>query len=116
MDLEKGDFMGKEALVNASRETRLFGIICPSAEPHIGAEVEVSGQPCGVVTAGAFSPFLKHGIGYALMDASDSKEGVAVRVGCIDGEQHEGTLTSLPFYDPNAEIPRGKRVDIPERT
>ncbi len=115
VDLEKAHFIGKESLVNASRETRLFGIICPSAEPHIGAEVELSGQPRGVITAGAFSPFLKHGIGYALMDAPDRKEGAAVRVGCVDGELHEGTLTSLPFYDPDAEIPRGKRVDIPER-
>ena len=50
------------------------------------------------------------------MDGADFKQGTVVYVGCIDGEQHEGTLTSLPFYDPDAEIPRGKRVDIPERT
>ena len=108
--------MGKKVLVSASRKTWLFGIICPSAEPHIGAEVEVSGQPYGVVTAVTFSPFLKHGIGYALMDDPDSREGAAVCVGCIDGEQHEGTLSPFPFYDPNAEIPRGKRVDIPKLT
>ncbi|HCK75989.1 MAG TPA: hypothetical protein DHW07_02450, partial [Gammaproteobacteria bacterium] len=112
----KAHFIGKDALVNVSRETRLFGIICPSAEPHIGAEVEVSTEFAGVITAGAFSPFLKHGIGYALMDHPGIKEGSAALVGCIDGNKHDGTLTHLPFYDPEAEIPRGKRIDIPERT
>tara|TARA_B100001123_G_scaffold5913_1_gene7545 strand:- start:115 stop:1299 length:1185 start_codon:yes stop_codon:yes gene_type:complete len=115
VDMKKPHFLGKQALEEAPRETRLWGIACPSAEPHIGAGVQVSGRPAGTVTAGAFSPFLKHGIGFVLMDGTGFHTGEAVSVGCIDGEQYDGTLVTLPFYDPQGEIPRGKRVDIPQR-
>jgi hypothetical protein len=28
---------------------------------------------------------------------------------------HDGQLVEVPFYDKQAEIPRGRLVDIPER-
>ena len=49
------------------------------------------------------------------MDGTGFHTGEAVSVGCIDGEQYDGILVTLPFYDPQGEIPRGKRVDIPQR-
>jgi aminomethyltransferase len=69
----------------------------------------------GTVTAGATSPYLGHGIGYALLDASGHGNGDKVKVGCRDGSMQEAELVELPFYDKLAEIPRGKLIDIPER-
>ena len=114
VDQDKGDFIGKTALANASREVRLTGILC-QAEPHIGAEVRIDGQAVGRVTAGAISPYLKQGIGIALMNESGYTPDTEVMIGCIDGEFHEGSLAELPLYDKQCEIPRGKLVDIPER-
>ena len=116
VDMEKADFIGKAALQNARRESRLIGVKCPDAEPHIGGEVTIGGKRAGRITAGAMSPFLRHGVGIALMDASGAPVGTAVEIICVDGNAHQGELAALPFYDPQAEIPRGKRVDIPERT
>ena len=114
VDEDKADFIGKKALSTAARETRLTGLIC-DAEPHIGGEVCIDGKAAGRVTAGAGSPYLKQGIGIALMDAAGFAEGDRVTIRCIDGELHDGELAELPLYDKLAEIPRGKLVDIPAR-
>lgn len=115
VDQNKGDFIGKAALATASQEPRLHGINCPNGEPLISAMVSVDGQPIGKVTTGAVSPYLGFGIGYALLDTTEYGTGTAVEVGCRDGSVEKAELVELPFYDKLAEIPRGKRVDIPER-
>ena len=114
VDADKSEFIGKQALVDAPRGNRLTGLKCV-AEPHIGGKVCIGGEAAGKVTAGAVSPYLQHGIGIALMDQPGFSEGDRVTVRCIDGEMHPGSLASLPLYDKEAEIPRGKRVDIPDR-
>jgi len=115
VDEDKGDFIGKEALKTASKEPRHFGIKCMGGEPLISGTVDVNGKQAGIVTAGATSPYLGYGIGYALMDSSPHGAGTQVQVGCKDGSIQEAELVELPFYDELAEIPRGKLVDIPER-
>lgn len=68
-----------------------------------------------VVTAGATSPFPGHGIGIARLNNSDPAAGSKVKVGCRDGSLHHAELVLMRFYDALAEIPPGKRVDIPQR-
>ena len=114
IDTDKDDFIGKQALAEAPRGNRLSGLSC-DAEPHIGGEVEINGKVSGKVTAGAISPYLQCGIGIALMDQTGFAEGDAVTIRCTDGKMHSGQLSGLPFYDKQAEIPRGKIVDIPQR-
>ena len=38
---------------------------------------------------------------------------MTVRVACRDGSMQTAEIVELPFYDKDAEIPRGKLVDIP---
>ncbi len=114
VDEHKDDFIGKAALADAPRETRLTGLYC-DAEPHIGGEILVGEQVAGRVSAGALSPYLGRGVGIGMMHRAGFGEGDAVQVRCIDGQLHAGELASLPLYDKEAEIPRGKRVDIPVR-
>ncbi|MFT5111127.1 MAG: glycine cleavage system aminomethyltransferase T [Parasphingorhabdus sp.] len=114
VDQDKADFIGKSALRKAPRENRQSGLLC-SAEPHIGAPIKIDEKVVGHVTAGAISPYLKQGIGIALMNDSGLSAGAEVMVGCIDGDMHHGRLAELPLYDKAAEIPRGKLVDIPIR-
>ena len=109
------DFIGREALENAPRESRLTGLACPSGEPLIAGAVLLDGTPVGTVTAGATSPFLKQGIGIARLDMAGLAPDTDVTVMCRDGRPHVATLVELPFYDKQAEIPRGKAVDVPER-
>lgn len=115
VDEDKGDFIGKQALADAPKATRSFGVKCPTGEPLISGAVLVGGSAAGVVTAGATSPYLGHGIGIALMDSSAHGPGTAVEIGCRDSRTHPGELVELPMYDKLAEIPRGKLVDIPNK-
>lgn len=115
VDQDKGDFIGKAALANAAREPRLHGIRCLDGEPLISAAVEIDGKKVGIVTAGATSPFLGFGIGYALMETAQFGPGSKITVGCKDRSKQTAELVELPFYDKLAEIPRGKLVDIPNR-
>ncbi len=114
VDEHKADFIGKAALQRATRQPRLHGIKCTGGEPLISADVKMEGKRCGIVTAGATSPFLGYGIGYALMDSPTHGPGSIITVGCKDGTDQSAELVELPYYDKLAEIPRGKLVDIPE--
>ena len=60
------------------------------------------------------SPYLKHGVGYVLLDQAGLGEGAAVMVRCKDGSMQTGELLEPPFYDKACEIPRGKLVDVPD--
>ncbi len=115
VDLDGADFIGKDALQTAEQRSRLSGLTC-EAEPHIGGTIysKEGNSPIGKVTAGAMSPYLKHGVGIALLDNYDNAEDTAVQIECIDGQRHDGALASLPLYDKAGEIQRGKKVDIPE--
>ena len=115
VDMDKDTFIGKEALEQASKESRQTGLKCPTAEPMIQGEIMLDGTVIGRVTAGAFSPYLQHGTGIALLDQAGHANGTAVSIRCVDGEMHAAELHALPFYDAEAEIPRGKKVDIPTR-
>ncbi|MBX2835860.1 MAG: aminomethyltransferase family protein [Gammaproteobacteria bacterium] len=116
VDLDKSDFIGKSALENSTQQPRLIGLLCETAEPHIGADVVHNSQTIGVVTAGAMSPFMQSGIGIARLDTANFSEHDSVSIGCTDGQMHDGRLATLPLYDKQCDIPRGNLVDIPDRT
>ena len=115
VDEDKGDFIGKAALATASRGRRHWGVKC-AGEPLIAGEVQADGDRVGHVTAGAISPYLKHGVGYVLLDQAGLEEGAGVMVRCRDGSLQAGELVDPPFYDKACDIPRGKLVDIPDRS
>jgi len=50
-----------------------------------------------------------------LMDSPEHGVGRSVMAGCRDGTMQPAELVEVPFYDREAEIPRGRTVDIPER-
>lgn len=76
----------------------------------------MNGCRVGHVTAGAMSPYLKHGVGYVLLDQAGLEAGARVTVRCRDGAMQTSKLVDPPFFDKDSEIPRGKREDIPERS
>jgi aminomethyltransferase len=116
VDEDKGDFIGKSALVDAPRDRRSHGIKCASGEPLISGKIMIGDAEAGVVTAGATSPFLKCGVGIGLLTSAEHGPGTQVSVVCKDGKAHAAELVELPMYDQACEIPRGKLVDIPERS
>ena len=87
-----------------------FGLSSPST-PVPDDDVRIGGAMVGYVTAGAWSPFLEHGIGYVRMLEHGDWEGAHVTVGNADAP---GELVALPFYDPDRSISRGVSTERPE--
>ena len=117
VDLDAGDFIGRSALVDAARESRLIGVRCNDpVEPLIGGTVTKDGEVIGKITAGAVSPHLGCGTGIVRLTNTGPSAGTNVHVTALDGSLVEAELASLPLYDEAAEIPRGKKVDVPTRS
>ena len=114
VDLDKEDFVGRNALLNADRRCRLYGVTCDSAIPGRGSQVLVDSEPVGVLTAGVDSPTLGCGIGYVVFDEPDNWVGRSLTLRLPDGKTHSCEIVSLPFFDQNKEIVRGVDRSIPE--
>jgi aminomethyltransferase len=113
IDFEKADFIGRDALLRASRGKRLFGLKCPDAAPGFGCAVLDGARKLGRVTAEAWSPFLQAGIGYVRMDVAGDWAGRTLTVETTQGSVHACEIVDLPFYDPEKRIPRGLALGKP---
>jgi len=116
IDLEKQDFVGRAALLEADRRTCLYGMKCPTATPAMNRQVADRGQIVGRVTAGAWSPFLQCGIGYVRFDEPGEWAGRALSVQMGESDTHPCEIVDLPFYDREKRIARGLDRSIPEPT
>ncbi|MEQ8603429.1 MAG: aminomethyltransferase family protein [Marivibrio sp.] len=117
VDFEKGEFVGREALMKADRRCRLWGMKVEGegAFPWNGRAIKIDNEEVGLVCSSAWSPYLQCGVAFVRMDDPEHGPGTRVDVDCKDGQVHPGELCELPMYDKDRAIPRGKLVDIPER-
>jgi aminomethyltransferase len=111
--LDKGDFIGRDALQNAGREPLLMGLKCKKAVPLVGLEVYDSGEPVAQMTIGAWSPYLDCGIGYVRFRKPGEWVGRELILRDKDGSSHPCEIVGLPFYDSEKRIPRGLDREIP---
>lgn len=112
IDMDKPNFIGREALLRGEHGNVLFGVKCPDAIPRMNDLVEDDGVRKGRITAGAWSPYLNCGIGYARFDLAKDWAGHSLTLCASDGAKFQCQLVSLPFYDAEKRIPRG--LDRPE--
>lgn len=113
VDLDKEGFVGREALLKSERETLIYGVKCETAAPNMGCDVLDGDQNVGRVTAGAWSPYLKCGIGYIKFNTPAKWAGRVLSLGMRVGETSPCTIVDLPFYDSEKRIPRGLETSIP---
>jgi len=113
IDMDKGDFVGREALADADRRTLLYGIKCKDVTPTMNSAVLKADQPVGRVTAGAWSPYLNTAIGYVRFNVPGDWAGQRLSLQSSDGETYVCEIVNLPFYDPEKKIARGVDKTIP---
>ncbi|MGH7897514.1 MAG: glycine cleavage system aminomethyltransferase GcvT [Candidatus Binatia bacterium] len=98
--LEKGDFIGREALLRQRREgvgRKIIGLEMEgAAPPRHGYRVFHEGRVVGVVTSGSKSPTLGKGIALAMVDAATTAIGSRLEVE-IRSRQHPAKVVRLPF-------------------
>ena len=107
IELDKEGFIGRSALLEAGRNTLLYGLKCPSIEPQGGDEVLDDSGIVGHLTTGAWSPFLECGIGYVRFAKPGDWSGKSLRLKTVSGENAGAEIVDLPFYDAEKNIPRG---------
>lgn len=114
VDMDKGDFIGRDALVDADRRTRLYGVTCDDAIPGRGSAVLDDDAVVGKLTAGVYSPTLGCGIGYVVFDDAGEWNGGGMNVRLPDGKVYPCNIVELPFFDREKLIVRGLDRTIPE--
>lgn len=103
--LDKGDFIGREALLKQKEEgatRRLAGLVFERGIPRDGNELldnnnnNEGGKKIGDVTSGAFSPLIRKGmaLGYVSYDYVGAEAFIKVR-----GASYPGKIVKPPFYD-----------------
>ncbi|MCR9152171.1 MAG: aminomethyltransferase family protein [Rhodobacteraceae bacterium] len=115
IDMDKGDFVGRGALVHRDRRPVLFGITCQTAVPAAGSMILDGDTPVGRVTAGVPSPTLGCGIGYARFLSPGAWVDRALRLTLPTGAICEARVVDLPFFDKEKTIVRGIDRRIPVR-
>jgi glycine cleavage system T protein len=102
--LDKGDFVGREALAEASASERLLRclVLEDGRAVALGSEpVRVAGELVGRVTSGGFGYTVGRSIAYAYLPAA---HGIDTEVEVeIFGEWIGGAVAREPLYDPEGE-------------
>jgi aminomethyltransferase len=114
VDLEKEDFIGKKALLNADKECRSWGIRVVDGIAKKGRSIKLNDKSIGKITSSTWSPYQVCGVGIVLLDKSEIGPGIIVEVECTDEKFHKAEICKLPMYDPNGEIVKGINKSIPK--
>lgn len=98
--LDKGDFIGKQALLNARSsglKRRLVGLTLPDKViARHGYPLTVGGKSVGHVTSGTFSPILQRGIAMGYVETAYAAVGSTVDVQ-VRGKGSPATIVKTPF-------------------
>jgi aminomethyltransferase len=99
--LDKGDFIGRSALVKVKEEgprRTLIGLKTePGSIPRHGAAVIADGRRAGKVTSGTHSFFLGHPIALAMIEVPPFRVGEKVAIE-VRGREAPAEVAKLPFY------------------
>ncbi|MDH3974856.1 MAG: glycine cleavage system aminomethyltransferase GcvT [Deltaproteobacteria bacterium] len=99
--VDKGDFIGREAIVRQKEEGVKRKLICMQVRgkgiPRQGYEVYAEGKTVGIVTSGTMSPSLGIGVAIGYVDRAYATPGTAVDI-MVRGKTIESVVVSPPFY------------------
>ncbi len=113
VDLNEPDFIGRDALIDAPKQCRTWGMRIQGGTAALGRTISVEGTIAGRVCSSGWSPYLECGVAIARMDDVSHGPGTPVQVVDETGEIRSGELCTMPFYDAERLIPRGEVIDIP---
>ncbi len=99
--LDKGDFIGRQVLVNQQREgiaRKLVGFeLEERGIAREGCKVMAEGKEVGKVTSGTFAPTLERAIGMTYLPLALAEPGTEIAVE-VRGKRRAARVVALPFY------------------
>ena len=114
VDIDKENFIGKEALQKANKKCLTWGIRVDGGTAIRGKSLKINSKVVGEVTSSTWSPYQVCGVGIVHMQDSNYGPGTLLDVDCTNGKIHKGELCKLPMYDAKGDIVRGINNDIPK--
>ena len=114
VQMDKPNFIGKAALEKADKRSRTFGMRVRKGIAERGRTISVDGKNVGQVCSSTWSPYQECGVALVRMDRPENGPGTEVEVTGIDGKAYSAQLCSLPMYDEEGSIVRGKNTAIPK--
>ena len=114
IDIDKENFIGKEALQKANKKCLTWGIRVDGGTAIRGKSLKINSKVVGEVTSSTWSPYQVCGVGIVHMQDNDFGPGTVLDVDCTNGKVHKGELCKLPMYDIKGEIVRGINKDVPK--
>ena len=116
VNMDKVDFIGRNALVNKDKRTCLLGLTCKTETPVSGSKVIDGSKIVGHITAGVHSPTLNTGIGYVRFYKPNDWPGKSLDLKLPNGSLHKAEIVNLPFFDKEKHIVKGIDRTIPSQT
>jgi aminomethyltransferase len=113
--IDKGDFLGKEALVRQKEEglkRKLVGIeLVDKGIPREGYAIMKQGKKVGAVTSGTLSPTLNKGIALGYVPTEFSLVGTTLGID-IRGKESEAVVVKTPFVTPKVRKQNAPEIAI----
>ena len=116
VNMDKENFVGRDALRNKDKRTCLFGLTCKTETPISKSKVIYQDKIVGHITAGVHSPTLNIGIGYVRFYEPKDWPGQKLMLKLPNGDIHKAEVVTLPFFDPEKKIVKGIDRTIPSQT
>ena len=114
VQMDKQDFIGKQALEKADKRSRTFGMRVLGGIAERGRTISLGDDLVGIVCSSTWSPYQECGVALVRMDDPEMGPSSEVKVLGTDGKIYSAKLCSLPMYDPEGAIVRGKNTTIPK--
>ena len=115
VDLDKKDFIGKNALSNVEKKCRTWGLRVKESVALKGENIFIEKKLIGKVTSSTWSPFQVCGVAIIHLNNDNIGPGSVIDVKCLDGNLYKGEICKLPMYDEKNEIVRGLSKNIPSK-
>ena len=115
VDLDKKDFIGKNALSNVEKKCRTWGLRVKESVALKGENIFIENKLIGKVTSSTWSPFQVCGVAIIHLNNDNIGPGSVIDVKCLDGNVYKGEICKLPMYDEKNEIVRGLSKNIPSK-
>jgi dimethylglycine dehydrogenase len=104
---DKGDFIGREALLRQQEEGVRQRLACltveaDGADPHGYEPIRADGRPIAYVASGGYGHVLERSIAFAYLPVEQAEPGTELEVEIL-GERRAATVVPQPLYDPRNE-------------
>ena len=113
VQMDKKNFIGREALEKADKRSRTFGMRVLGGIAERGRTISIGDDLIGTVCSSTWSPYQECGVALVRMDDPEMGPSTEVKVTGTDGKTYSAKLCSLPMYDSEGAIARGKNITIP---